>query len=116
MEKSFKSGEYNSHHYSVDDDLPSNQSPADSRVVYSRENFHNEGAASRWSMSNAGSSRNLLEAAEDTIEELRAEAKMWERNARKLMIDLDISRKDFSDLSKNHAEISGGALSCSCRK
>lgn len=104
MEKSYKSEEYSSHHYSVDDDSPSNQSPADSRL-YSRETFHNEGAVSRWSMSNAGSSRNLLEVAEDTIEELRAEAKMWERNARKLMIDFDITRKDLSDLSKKHAEL-----------
>ncbi|KAL1545784.1 hypothetical protein AAHA92_22468 [Salvia divinorum] len=91
--------------YSIDDggggggDSPSNQSP-----VYLRENFHNEASVSRWSMSNVGSSRNLLEAAEDTIEELRAEAKMWERNARKLMIDLDISRKELSNLSKKQAE------------
>ncbi|KAH6806045.1 hypothetical protein C2S51_030876 [Perilla frutescens var. frutescens] len=82
--------------YSVDD--------ADSRV-YLRQDFHNEAAMSRWSKTNAGSSRNLLEAAEDTIEELRAEAKMWERNARKLMIDLDISKKEFSDLSKKQAEL-----------
>ncbi|XP_047976467.1 putative uncharacterized protein MYH16 [Salvia hispanica] len=94
--------------YSIDDgvggggpggDSPSNQSP-----MYLRENFHNEASVSRWSMSNVGSSRNLLEAAEDTIEELRAEAKMWERNARKLMIDLDISRKEFSNLSKKQVE------------
>lgn len=83
--------------FSVDEDSPSSQSPVDSRV-YST-------AASRWSITNSGSSRNLLEAAEDTIEELRAEAKMWERNARKLMIDLDISRKEFSDLSKKQAEL-----------
>lgn len=56
-------------------------------------------------MTNVGSSNNLLEAAEDTIEELRVEAKMWERNARKLMIDLDISRKEFSDMSKKEAEL-----------
>ncbi|KAG6433972.1 hypothetical protein SASPL_105591 [Salvia splendens] len=89
--------------YSIDDDVggetPSNQSP-----MYLRENFHNEASVSRWSMPNVGSSRNLLEAAEDTIEELRAEAKMWERNARKLMIDLDISRKEFSNLSKKQVE------------
>ncbi|XP_057779278.1 nuclear-pore anchor-like isoform X2 [Salvia miltiorrhiza] len=122
VEKDSRSDEYRSHErrgrgsygggllpefYSVDDDgggggyddSPSNQSP-----MHLRENFHNEAAGSRWSMSNVGSSRNLLEAAEDTIEELRAEAKMWERNARKLMIDVDISRKEFSDLSKKQAE------------
>lgn len=48
-------------------------------------------------------SKNLLEAAEKTIEELRAEAKMWERNADKLMLDLDMLRKEYSDQSKNHA-------------
>ncbi|XP_077225832.1 uncharacterized protein LOC143859049 isoform X2 [Tasmannia lanceolata] len=45
------------------------------------------------------SSKDLLEAAEDTIEELRAEVKMWERNARKLKLDLEILRKEFSDQS-----------------
>ncbi|XWS66793.1 hypothetical protein CRYUN_Cryun05aG0231300 [Craigia yunnanensis] len=49
------------------------------------------------------SSKNLLEAAEKTIEELHAEAKMWERNAEKLMLDLDILRKEYSDQSKNQA-------------
>ncbi|MBA0650988.1 hypothetical protein Goklo_018361 [Gossypium klotzschianum] len=48
-------------------------------------------------------SKNLLEAAEKTIEELHAEAKMWERNADKLMLDLDMLRKEYSDQSKNHA-------------
>ncbi|PON56159.1 RPG related protein [Parasponia andersonii] len=51
------------------------------------------------------SSKNLLEAAEDTIEELRAEAKMWERNARKLMLDLDILKVEFSDQSKIQATL-----------
>ncbi|XP_041998262.1 putative uncharacterized protein MYH16 [Salvia splendens] len=101
--------------YSIDDDVgggggPGGDSPSNQSPMYIRENFHNEASVSRWSMSNVGSSRNLLEAAEDTIEELRAEAKMWERNARKLMVDLDISRKEFSNLSKNQVE-SGVELS-----
>ncbi|KAL4592098.1 hypothetical protein LXL04_005082 [Taraxacum kok-saghyz] len=53
------------------------------------------------SMTNPGSSKNLLEAAEDTIEELREEAKMWERNSQKLMLDLEILKERFSDQSKN---------------
>ncbi|KAI6697994.1 hypothetical protein NL676_018113 [Syzygium grande] len=53
----------------------------------------------------SGSSKDLLEAAEDTIEELHVEAKMWERNAQKLMLDLDMVRKEFSDLSKNHKDL-----------
>ncbi|KAH1090255.1 hypothetical protein J1N35_017512 [Gossypium stocksii] len=48
-------------------------------------------------------SKNLLEAAEKTIEELHAEAKMWEGNADKLMLDLDMLKKEYSDQSKNHA-------------
>ncbi|KHG04544.1 Trafficking kinesin-binding 1 [Gossypium arboreum] len=48
-------------------------------------------------------SKNLLEAAEKTIEELHAEAKMQERNADKLMLDLDMLRKEYSDQSKNNA-------------
>ena len=50
-------------------------------------------------------SNNHLEAAEDTSEELRAEAKMWEMNARKLMGDLDMLRTEFSDQSKKLAGI-----------
>ncbi|KAF8397769.1 hypothetical protein HHK36_016691 [Tetracentron sinense] len=57
------------------------------------------------SLRNAGSSKDHLEAAEDTIEELRAEARMWERNARKLMLDLEILRKEFSDQSRNQANL-----------
>ena len=46
------------------------------------------------------SSKSRLDAAEETIEELRAEAKMWEMNARKLMVDLEKMRTDFLDQSK----------------
>nr|GMD44505.1 myosin-11-like isoform X1 [Ipomoea batatas] len=56
-------------------------------------------------LTNYGSSKKLLEAAEDTIEELRVEAKMWERNARKLMLDLDILKKEFSNQSKKQADL-----------
>ncbi|XP_039023567.1 cingulin-like isoform X2 [Hibiscus syriacus] len=69
---------------------------------------------------NAGSSKDLLEAAETTIGELRAEARMWEQNARKLMIDLENSQKEFIDLS-NHQKSLEAALStsraeCDCLK
>ncbi|CAA0830347.1 Unknown protein [Striga hermonthica] len=49
---------------------------------------------------NVASSKNHLEASERT-----AEAKMWERNARKLMVDLDLSRKELSDVLKKHSEL-----------
>ncbi|XP_027363171.1 nucleoprotein TPR-like [Abrus precatorius] len=48
-------------------------------------------------------SNNRLEAAKETSEELRAEAKMWEMNARKLMGDLNMLRTEFSDQSKKLA-------------
>ncbi|KAG6640453.1 hypothetical protein CIPAW_09G004500 [Carya illinoinensis] len=57
------------------------------------------------SLKPAGSSKNLMEAAHGTVEELRAEAKMWERDARKLMLDLDILRKEFTEQSKNQENL-----------
>ena len=37
--------------------------------------------------------KSFLEVVEDTIEDLRDEAKMWEWNVRKLMLDLEFLRK-----------------------
>ncbi|KAL0289133.1 UNVERIFIED_CONTAM: hypothetical protein Scaly_2712100 [Sesamum calycinum] len=102
-EEDSSSGRQDGDYYSVDNDSPLNQSSENSRL-YLRGDLRN-GGSNRSSTTNFDSSRNLLEAAEDTIDELRAEAKMWERNARKLMIDLDMSRKEFSDLSKKQAEL-----------
>ncbi|CAA3008446.1 Hypothetical predicted protein [Olea europaea subsp. europaea] len=90
--------------YFLDDRSPSNQSSSNSRL-HIREDLHNETEAARSSFTDANTSKALLVAAENTIEELRAEAKMWERNARKLMLDLDLSRKEFTDKSKNQAEL-----------
>ncbi|GJV33253.1 metallo-dependent phosphatase-like protein [Tanacetum coccineum] len=53
------------------------------------------------SLMNATSSKNILEAAEDTIEELRDESKLWERRAQKLMLDLDILKENFSNQTKS---------------
>ncbi|KAK6147099.1 hypothetical protein DH2020_018011 [Rehmannia glutinosa] len=109
IKNAFKSDEYNSSpspdYNSVDNISPSNHSSLNTRR-YSRDDFQNEDVVvKRSSTTNFGSSKHLLEAAEDSIEELRAEAKMWERNARKLMYDLDLSRKEFSDLSKKQKEL-----------
>ncbi|CAI9783146.1 unnamed protein product [Fraxinus pennsylvanica] len=90
--------------YFLDDRSPSNQSSFNSRL-HIREDLHNVTEASRSSFTDANTSKDLLVAAEDSIEELRAEAKMWERNARKLMLDLDLSRKEFTDQSKKQAEL-----------
>ncbi|KAK3226658.1 hypothetical protein Dsin_006520 [Dipteronia sinensis] len=61
----------------------------------------------------SASSKSFLEAAETTIEELRAESKMWERNSQKLMLDSDVLRKEVSDLSKKQAYLET-ELSAAC--
>ncbi|CAL5365479.1 unnamed protein product [Camellia sinensis] len=65
---------------------------------------------------NAGSSINFLETEEVTIEELRAEAGMWERNARKLMLDRELLSKEFADQSKQltnlDVELSASRTEC----
>ncbi|KAC9936426.1 hypothetical protein E3N88_45055 [Mikania micrantha] len=83
----------------------SNNSSFKSRITHDEQEQEYEETPSRVpqsssSMMNVSSSKNLLEAAEDTIEELRDEAKMWERNSQKLMLDLEILKEKFSDQSK----------------
>ncbi|XP_022745383.1 flagellar attachment zone protein 1-like isoform X2 [Durio zibethinus] len=69
---------------------------------------------------NAGSSKHLLEAAEIKIGELRAEARMWEQNARKLMIDLENLQNEFFDQSKRQKSLevalSTSRAECDCLK
>ncbi|TVU48670.1 hypothetical protein EJB05_08315 [Eragrostis curvula] len=60
---------------------------------------------SQLSMGTSDSSRDLLEAAEETIEELRDEAKMWERHSRKLKADLEMLKKECAEKSKQQAEL-----------
>ncbi|KAL5546008.1 hypothetical protein UlMin_005695 [Ulmus minor] len=92
---------------SIGSENSSNHSSVSSRIV--RSGNHSQHSRPEFAPSNSlintASSRNLLEAAEGTIEELRAEAKMWERNARKLMLDLDVLRVEFSDQSKIQANL-----------
>ncbi|XP_026403330.1 myosin-11-like [Papaver somniferum] len=66
---------------------------------------HSSDALGSSSLRDTTSPKDLLEAAEDTIEELRAEARMWERNARKVMVDLETLRKESADQSRNHANL-----------
>ncbi|XAR52307.1 hypothetical protein NMG60_11020294 [Bertholletia excelsa] len=86
-----------------------------------RENFgsiSNGIAAS--TLQNAGFTRNFLENEEVTGEELQAEAKMWELNARKLMIDQDLLRKEFADQTKQlenmDVELSASHAECDVLK
>ncbi|KAK7392516.1 hypothetical protein VNO78_20958 [Psophocarpus tetragonolobus] len=84
-----------SHHdYSVNDSSQSNNGSFNSQNIQD---------ISALSAKTINTSNNRLEDAEDTSEELRAEAKMWEMNARKLMGDLDMLRTEFSDQSKKMA-------------
>uniref|UniRef100_A0A0D9Z0W4 C2 NT-type domain-containing protein n=1 Tax=Oryza glumipatula TaxID=40148 RepID=A0A0D9Z0W4_9ORYZ len=57
------------------------------------------------SLGTSDSSKELLEAAEETIEELRDEAKMWERHSRKLKADLEMLKKECSEKSKQQTEL-----------
>ncbi|KAK4348450.1 hypothetical protein RND71_031205 [Anisodus tanguticus] len=96
--------------YFIDDHSVSNRSSYNTKATGIMEHLQNNGKDfTTSSQTNSASSRNLLEAAEDTIEELRIEAKMWERNARKLMLDLDILREDFSAQSKKQADLESKA-------
>ncbi|GAB4855019.1 hypothetical protein Ancab_023606 [Ancistrocladus abbreviatus] len=68
----------------------------------------------------ADSLKDLLEAAEVTIEELSAEARLWERNARKSMHDLEALKKELSEQFKNQAtldmELSASQRECDSLK
>ncbi|KAE9619250.1 hypothetical protein Lalb_Chr02g0151131 [Lupinus albus] len=52
-----------------------------------------------------GSSKDLLNAAQVTIELLHGEAMTWEENYRKLMIDVERYQKDLSNKSKNKNDL-----------
>ncbi|KAK7277451.1 hypothetical protein RJT34_22464 [Clitoria ternatea] len=80
-------------------DYPANSSYSNISS-FNSQNMQDIGASSSMP---TNTSNNRLEAAEGTGEVLRAEAKMWEMNARKLMGDLDMMRTEFSDQSKKLA-------------
>lgn len=52
-----------------------------------------------------GSTKDLLEAAEETIEELRDEAKMWERHSRKVKVEMENLKKDYAEKAKQLDEV-----------
>lgn len=91
--------------YFPDDRSLSSQSSCNSGIICSRMDLQSGGKGSDAASSVNAGSKDLLEAAEGTIDELRAEAKMWERNARKLMLDLDMLRNEFLDQSKKQADL-----------
>ncbi|KAM7468245.1 hypothetical protein LguiB_015807 [Lonicera macranthoides] len=83
----------------------SNRSSFSSTVMLGSRDVGSPPVVAMSSLSNVLSSKNLLEAAEDTIEGLRDEAKMWERDARNLMLELDILSKKFADQSRKQADL-----------
>ncbi|XP_017700665.2 myosin heavy chain, cardiac muscle isoform-like [Phoenix dactylifera] len=97
-----------------DDISKSNQSSFNSRASGSSLNTNQwQETAAQTSMNGlaplsvrpSDSAKDLLEAAEETIEELRDEAKMWERHSRKLKLDIEKLKKECSDKSKHHTEL-----------
>jgi chromosome segregation ATPase len=52
-----------------------------------------------------GSTKDLLEAAEETIEELRDEAKMWERHSRKVKVEMESLKNDYAEKAKQLDEV-----------
>ncbi|CAL0316939.1 unnamed protein product [Lupinus luteus] len=91
---------------------PSMHSPAgrqDSPGSQKSVSYHvysdNNSSQSNHSSKVTDSSNNHLQAAQDKSGEVRAEAKMWEMNARKLVDDLDMLRTAFSDQSKKLADL-----------
>lgn len=89
----------------VDDHSQSSHSSFNSRITYSEDHSKDNQQELTTLLRTSGSSKSLLEAAEDTINELYEEAKMWERDARKLMVELDLLRKELSEQSKNQATL-----------
>ncbi|KAL3536203.1 hypothetical protein ACH5RR_004664 [Cinchona calisaya] len=81
------------------------QSSSNSGGKNSKMNLRSSGKESGAASPRNSGSKNLLEAGEGTIEELCVEAKMWERNARKLMLDLDMLKNEFLDQSKKQADL-----------
>ncbi|CAL5207312.1 unnamed protein product [Lathyrus oleraceus] len=78
-------------------EYPVNNTSQPNRSSFSSQNMQDIGASS---FKTTHGSNNSSEVAEDTNEELRAEAKMWEMNARKLLGDLEMLKTEFSYQSK----------------
>lgn len=99
--KSVSDCNYHAHNFSS-----SNNSSSNSQTTI-LENLSSMQVVGLSPMSTA-TSKSCQEGPGESTEELRAEAKMWEMNARKLMVDLETLRAEFSDQSKNvtHMELS----------
>ncbi|KAJ8765901.1 hypothetical protein K2173_020417 [Erythroxylum novogranatense] len=98
--------------YSFNGSSRSNLSSFNSKFSIAPSNLRNQKDDINWvsrtvassPLQNSNSYKDL-EAAEVTIEELRAEVSMWEQNAQKLMIDLERLKKDLSDQSERQTSL-----------
>ena len=59
----------------------------------------------RWQDRNNDPLKVLLEAAQETIEELRGEARLWERKARKLLADLETLKKEHKEQLRQKEDV-----------
>ncbi|XP_039137404.1 myosin-3-like [Dioscorea cayenensis subsp. rotundata] len=104
---------YNSHYGGghSDDVSRSNHSSFNSRVSGSSNAIQlQEGQISVQGVApvtlrSSNSCKDLLDAAEETIDELHDEVKMWERHSQKLKLDLEILKKQNSEKSKHQANL-----------
>lgn len=100
------SASYGSYH--VYDSSTSNYSPYHSGKIpqnQKEDSGHISHGIATSPLQNSDSSNNFLEPEEVKTEELRAEAGMWERNARKLMVDIEHLRKEFKDQTKRQTNL-----------
>ncbi|KAI3470538.1 hypothetical protein Pfo_027201 [Paulownia fortunei] len=66
-----------------------------------REEFRKSSHATAPSLQQNGSSKTFKEANDATVQQLEAEARMWEQNARKLAVDMESLRTELSDQNLN---------------
>lgn len=111
------SASYGSYH--VYDSSTSNHSPYHSGKIpqnQREDSRHMSQSIATSPLQNSDSSNNFLKPEEVKTEELRAEAGMWERNARKLMLDIELLSKEFKDQTKRHTdlglELSSSQIEC----
>ncbi|XP_057426416.1 uncharacterized protein LOC130719828 [Lotus japonicus] len=96
--------------YDTSRSIYSSSTPATSSLgTHHQENMDDLRKVSRASDTastrSAGSSKDVLAAAQVTMELLHGEVKMWEENARNLMIDVEGLRKELKKKSKNKRDL-----------
>ncbi|XP_066389223.1 uncharacterized protein [Miscanthus floridulus] len=84
--------------------IESSQTPGRNMLLESIDESSLSGFA-QLSSGASGSSKDLLGAAEETIEELLSEAQMWESHSQKLKNDLETLQKECDEKSKKQTEI-----------